>query len=211
MNHFDPLPMKVLAKKIVHIVSDDDPVCDGISTVFRLEGFHTAVSKASSQFLSAIADTRPDVIIVNLSLGGDEALSLLRLSRTLHAGVSVFMLVEPEQVAAAVTAMKLGASDVLTKPVDPERLVQAVRNAIRQNIRLVDTHNGQKCIEVLGFAQLTPREREVLQAIVSGLSNKQTALDLGISPRTVEVHRAKIMSKLGAKNTADLTRIVLTS
>jgi len=70
---------------------------------------------------------------------------------------------------------------------------------------------GRRLVEVRGFAQLTPREREVLQLITNGQSNKEAGRELGISPRTIEVHRARVMEKLGAKNTADLMRIVLTS
>jgi FixJ family two-component response regulator len=106
--------------------------------------------------------------------------------------------------------MKTGANDVVTKPVDTERLIRAVLDALRQDVHLGAVDGGKRLVEIRGFAQLTPREREVLQLITNGQSNKEAGRELGISPRTIEVHRARVMEKLGAKNTADLMRIVLT-
>ena len=97
------------------------------------------------------------------------------------------------------------------KPIDSERLVNSVRDALRQEIQLGTVEGGRRQVEVRGFDQLTPREREVLQLITNGQSNKEAGRELGISPRTIEVHRARVMEKLGARNTADLMRIVLTS
>ena len=97
-----------------------------------------------------------------------------------------------------------------TKPIDGEYLVGAVREALSRDVH-VAAIDGERTVEVSGFAQLTPREREVLQLITNGQSNKEAGRLLGISPRTIEVHRARVMEKLGARNTADLMRIVLTS
>jgi len=108
-------------------------------------------------------------------------------------------------------AMKAGATDVVTKPIDSDRLLRAVRDAVRENVHVGAIDGGRRNVEVRGFAQLTPREREVLQLITNGQSNKEAGRNLGISPRTIEVHRARVMEKLGARNTADLMRIVLTS
>ena len=107
--------------------------------------------------------------------------------------------------------MKAGASDVITKPIDTEHFIRAVVDALRCDVHLGALDGGRRPVEVRGFAQLTAREREVLQLITNGQSNKEAGRELGISPRTVEVHRARVMEKLGAKNTADLMRVVLTS
>ena len=107
--------------------------------------------------------------------------------------------------------MKLGASDVIIKPIDTEHLLGLVRDALRRDVHFGAMQGGRRPIEVRGFSQLTPREREVLQLITNGQSNKEAGRELGISPRTIEVHRARVMEKLGARNTADLMRIVLTS
>lgn len=107
--------------------------------------------------------------------------------------------------------MKLGASDVISKPLDTEHFLGVVRDALRRDVHLGAMQGGRRPVEVRGFSQLTPREREVLQLITNGQSNKEAGRELGISPRTIEVHRARVMEKLGARNTADLMRIVLTS
>ena len=138
-------------------------------------------------------------------------LDLLRRVKALRLGTPVFLLENRPQVEAAVLAMKAGASDVLTKPVDTDLLIRVVRQALRQDVHVGAMASTGRPIEVRGFSQLTPREREVLQLIAQGQSNKEAGRELGISPRTIEVHRARVMEKLGARNTADLMRIVLTS
>jgi len=102
-------------------------------------------------------------------------------------------------------------ADVVTKPINTEQLIQSVLDSLRQDVHLGAVEGGRRPVEVRGFSQLTPREREVLQLITNGQSNKEAGRELGISPRTIEVHRARVMEKLGARNTADLMRIVLTS
>jgi FixJ family two-component response regulator len=136
---------------------------------------------------------------------------LLRRIKATRAGTPVFMLADSPKVDEAVAAMKLGAFDVVSKPIDSEQLLAGVREALRRDVHVGAVQGGRRPIEVRGFSQLTPREREVLQLISNGQSNKEAGRELGISPRTVEVHRARIMEKLGARNTADLMRIVLTS
>ena len=144
--------------RLVHIVDPDPGSCEALSVLFRLEGFQTLFSLDPADFISSLERRRPDVAVINLMLGEESGLGLLR--RDVHLGA-----------------------------------MQA----------------GQRPVEVRGFAQLTPREREVLQLITNGQSNKEAGRQLGISPRTIEVHRARVMEKLGARNTADLMRIVLTS
>ena len=197
--------------RIVHIVDPELQTCEQLSVLFRLEGFQTAFSVNLAGFLATLERRRPDVVIANLDLGDDDGLALLRRIKMLRIGAPVFMLENRPMVDAAVAAMKAGAADVITKPIDNENLVQIVRDALRQDVHIAAIHAGRRLIEVRGFAQLTPREREVLQLITNGQSNKEAGRELGISPRTIEVHRARVMEKLGARNTADLMRIVLTS
>ena len=196
--------------RLVHIVDADLTTCETLSVVFRLEGFQTAFSIDLAGFLSSLERRRPDVVIANLDLGTGDGLVLLRRVKALRTGTPVFMLEDRPAVDAAVAAMKAGATDVMTKPLDSEQLVRVVRDALRQDVHLGTVQAGRRPIEVRGFAQLTPREREVLELITNGQSNKEAGRELGISPRTIEVHRARVMEKLGARNTADLMRIVLT-
>jgi two-component system response regulator FixJ len=197
--------------RLIHIVDPDIATCESLSILFRLEGFQTSFSTEPGGFLLAVERRRPDVAVINLRLGEENGLSLLRRIKSMHLGTSVFMLSDQRDLDAAVTAMKMGAADVVTKPIDSEHLLTIIREALRRDVHLGAMQGGRRAVEVRGFAQLTPREREVLQLITDGQSNKEAGRELGISPRTIEVHRARVMEKLGARNTADLMRIVLTS
>lgn len=137
--------------------------------------------------------------------------SLIQQTRIVNNGAHFFMLAEDGTVQDTVKAMKAGASDVFCKPIDEENLVLSVLNTLRQNVRFGPKRSGARSIEIMGFPSLTHREREVLELIANSKSNKEVGKFLGISPRTVEVHRARVMQKLCATNTADLMRIVLLS
>ena len=197
--------------RLIHIVDADPSTCEALSILFRLEGFQTSFSLDASHFLASLDRRRPDVVVINLRLGEESGLALLRRIKAMRTGTPVFMLSDIPQLDAAVTAMKLGASDVISKPLDTEHFLGVVRDALRRDVHLGAMQGGRRPVEVRGFSQLTPREREVLQLITNGQSNKEAGRELGISPRTIEVHRARVMEKLGARNTADLMRIVLTS
>jgi FixJ family two-component response regulator len=195
--------------RLIHIVGSDPATCEALSILFRLEAFQTSFSVEASSFIASIERRMPDAVVLNLQVGPINGLTLLHRIKAMQRATPVFMLSDTPQLESVVTAMKLGASDVLGKPVDTERLLTAVRDGLRRDVHLNAMQNGRRSLEVRGFAQLTPREREVLQLISDGQSNKEAGQQLGISPRTVEVHRARVMEKLGARNTADLMRIVL--
>jgi FixJ family two-component response regulator len=197
--------------RLVHILDADPHTCEALSVLFRLEGYQTAFSIEPSAFFAAVERRRPDVVIINRRVGGTDGLSLLTRFKMMRIGTPVFILEDEPEVAFAVAAMKAGAADVVAKPLDSEYLLSAVRDALRRDVHIGAADGGARKIEVRGFSQLTAREREVLQLITDGQSNKEAGRQLGISPRTIEVHRARVMEKLGARNTADLMRIVLTS
>jgi FixJ family two-component response regulator len=197
--------------RVIHIVDDDPTICEGLSVLFRLEGFQTMFSLDAGHFLVSLERRRVDVAVINLVVGQDSGLPLLRRIKAMHTGTPVVMLANSPQLEAAVTAMKLGATDVVPKPIDSEHLLGIIRDSLSRDVHLGAMQGGRRPVEVRGFSQLTPREREVLQLITNGQSNKEAGRQLGISPRTIEVHRSRVMEKLGAKNTADLMRIVLTS
>ena len=197
--------------RLVHIVDADPATCEALSVLFRLEGFQTTFSLDVKGFYSSMEYRRPDVVILNIELENTAGLEALVRVKSARTGTPVFMVADSPNVELAVSAMKAGANDVITKPIDTEKCVRAVRDALRRDIHLGAVQGGRRPVEIRGFNQLTPREREVLQLITNGQSNKEAGRELGISPRTVEVHRARVMEKLGARNTADLMRIVLTS
>lgn len=206
--HFSPY---VYRDKLIHILDAEALTCEQLSVLFRLEGFQTTFSMDSLGFFASVGRRLPDVVITNARVGADSGIDIMRRVKDLKPGTPVFVVQDVGEVDQAVSAMKAGAIDVLTKPVDAERLIEGVRNVLREVVHVGAENGGRRTVEVRGFAQLTPREREVLELITNGQSNKEAGRELGISPRTIEVHRARVMEKLGAKNTADLLRIVLTS
>ena len=197
--------------RFVFIVDPDPPTCEALSVLFRLDGFQTASSLDMQGLFSSLPDRQPDIVVLNAGGESGEGLAALRRLKAMHTGMPVFAIADEPEVDLAVAAMKAGANEFFKKPLDTERLMRAVRDALRRDVHLGAMQGGRRPIEIRGFAQLTPREREVLQLITNGQSNKEAGRELGISPRTVEVHRARVMEKLGARNTADLMRIVLTS
>ncbi len=193
--------------RLIHILDADPATCEALSVLCRLEGFQTAFSLDVASFHPSIERRRPDVFVLNQRIGSDDGIAVLRQLRAMHPSIPIFMLEDRPNVEAAVQAVKSGAADVITKPIDTDYFVHVVRRAISDGAIAPDPVRNP--VEVRGFSQLTPRELEVLTLITNGQSNKEAGRQLGISPRTIEVHRARVMEKLGARNTADLMRIVL--
>ena len=195
--------------RLVQVVDADPLTCESLSVLFRLEGYQTGFSMDASHFLALLERRQPAAVLLNLRLGEESGLNLLRRIKAVDTAIPVIMLADNAQVEAAVTAMKLGALDVLSKPFDSDRLLALVQDALRHAGR---PGPGESLhVATRGFDQLTPRERDVLRLISNGQSNKEAGRQLGISPRTIEVHRARVMEKLGARNTADLMRKLLTA
>lgn len=197
--------------RLVHIVNRDPTICEQLSLLFRLDGFQTTFSMDAAHFIVSANRRTPDLAIIDMEIGDDSGLMLLKRLKDSSTGTLVFMTTRSSKVEDAVTAMKLGAIDVVTTPIDAEHMLSVVRDVLRRDIHLGAMEDGRRSVQVLGFSRLTPREREVLQLIANGNTNKQVGCELGISGRTVEVHRANVMRKLGARNSSDLVRIVLTS
>jgi two-component system, LuxR family, response regulator FixJ len=195
--------------RVVAIAEGDLKIREQLGAIFRLEGFITRVQAFPSDINQIAPDA--DVLVADFDGLGPSAAGVIQQFRQNRKATVVVALIEHECVAAAVDLMRAGAYDVIVKPVDTERLLSSVKDALRRDVQLGVPNAGERSVVIRGFKSLTDREREVLQLIVEGRSNKAAANQLGISPRTVEVHRSHVMQKLGAANTADLLRIVLTS
>jgi FixJ family two-component response regulator len=149
-------------------------------------------------------------VLLDVHMPGKSGLDVLNELDGAGFPAPVFIISGQGDIPMAVRAIKDGAFDFIEKPFDADTVVQRVDEAIRAEKRRSvagDQHGDQDVVVVAG--NLTPRERDVLREITSGATNKEAGRKLGISPRTIEVHRARIMEKLGARNTADLMRIVL--
>lgn len=195
----------------IFIVDDDNAVRDALSLVFTLEGYHVTGFAEGNSFLLAARARTPLCIILDVNMPGRSGLDILRELNAQHYDAPIFIISGQGDIPMAVEAIKHGALDFIEKPFDADTVLGRVREAVsawRQ--RSEDAASGDVAtINFPGHDLLTPREREVLGQITGGASNKEAGRKLGISPRTIEVHRARIMEKLGARNAADLVRIVL--
>lgn len=192
-------------ERLIHIVDAELSSCEALGVVFRLEGYRTALFPDVRSFLSGYSHRLPDVVILNRRIGRDDGLVLLRHIKARHPCIPVVVIEDRAEVDDAVLAMQRGASSVLVKPLDMDNVVRAVREALRRSL---PPHGDRRPSSEHGASRLTPREHQVLQLIGRGQSNKEAGRALGISPRTVEVHRARVMEKLGVRNTAELMRIM---
>jgi two-component system response regulator FixJ len=193
----------------IHIVDDDSAVRDALRIIFEMEGFRVSTFADGAAFLAAVRTRTPGCVILDVHMPGRSGLEVLQeLGPNFSA--PIFMISGQGDIPMAVEAIKHGAHDFLEKPFDADTVLTRIREAIEARARQAgDRKQGDGALAPFaGEEQLTPREREVLECIALGASNKEAGRQLGISPRTIEVHRARIMEKLGARNTADLVRIV---
>jgi two-component system response regulator FixJ len=192
----------------IFIVDDDPSICAALSTVFAGEGYQVASFSDGNAFLAAAHTRNPGCVLLDIHMPGRSGLELLRQLNAERYPAPVFIISGQGDIAMAVDAIRQGALDFIEKPFDAVAIVARVREAVLAWERRLE-NDGAVVREFPGHDQLTAREHEVLERIAQGLSNKEAGRELAISPRTVEVHRARIMEKLGARNAADLMRIVL--
>jgi two-component system response regulator FixJ len=199
-------------ENLVYIVDDDPAVRDALSVVLSLEGFAVKGFRSGDDFLHAARKVVPACIILDVHMPGKSGIDILGALNAESYPAPVFIISGQGDIPTAVQAIRNGALDFIEKPFNAETLVTRVREAIaaEERRRARASAPDQALANFQGADRLTMREREVLQAIAAGASSKVAGRALGISPRTVEVHRARIMEKLDAKNAADLVRIVLT-
>ena len=195
----------------LYIVDDDAATRDALSVVFTLAGYRVTVFSHAEAFLAVARATTPAGVLLDLHLPDKSGLAVLRELNAQHYPAPIFIVSGDGDVACAVEAVKCGAFDYMIKPFDAREIVTRMASAIAgfaKRKAYVNDGNGM-VFDLHGQDLLTPREHEVLAQIAAGASNKEAGRRLGISPRTVEVHRARIMEKIGARNAADLVRIVL--
>ncbi|MGB3045027.1 MAG: response regulator [Xanthobacteraceae bacterium] len=192
----------------VFIVDDDPSVRDALSLLLRIEGFAPRAFGDAGSFLEAFRQGQPTCVILDVNLPDESGLQVLREMATERTPPPVVVMSGHGDIATVVAAMKFGATDFLQKPFAASAMADRVREAVAAYRRTREEHI-EGLADFAGRHRLTGRERDVLQQVAEGASNKEAGRRLGISPRTVEVHRARIMDKLGAKNAADLMRIVM--
>ena len=193
----------------IFIVDDDPLVLNALTAVLSREGYRVSGFGEGASFLAAAAAQTPACIILDVQMPGQSGLDILKALNAQNYPAPIFIISGVGDIPMAVEAIKSGALDFIEKPFDASTVVTRVREAIEAWARRAERGPELLSKTFPGLDLLTSRERDVLNQIAAGSSNKQAGRELGISPRTIEVHRARIMEKLGAKNAADLVRIVL--
>jgi two-component system, LuxR family, response regulator FixJ len=196
----------------VFIVDDDPSVRAVLSIVLSGEGYQVTSFVEGEAFLDAARAHAPGCVLLDVQLPDCSGLEVLRQLNAEHYPAPILVISGHGDISTAIDAIKNGALDFIEKPFDAGKVAARVREAIgawRRTRNRAKNEDGLMVSDFPGRDRLTAREYEVLQRIADGASNKETGRTLGISPRTVEVHRARIMEKLNAKNAADLMRVVL--
>lgn len=192
----------------VYIVDDDAEMRSALCRMVRLAGLRAETFDSAVAFLAAYRSDRPGCLLLDVRMPCMSGLELQQRLKLEHVNIPIIFLTGYGNVTAAVSAMKSGALDFFEKPFDNEALLERLHKALQldETARLASRHHGQ--VSQL-LARLTPREREIMDMLVTGKSNKIIADQLEVSVRTVETHRANIMDKMQAESLADLVRLVL--
>jgi two-component system response regulator FixJ len=192
----------------IALVEDDEAALDSLRLLLEGHGLSVRCFASAESFLASLTEFHPACLVCDVRLPGLSGLELQRALKAKGDEVPVILITGHGDIGMAVTAMKEGAFDFVEKPYDAERLIAGIEKALAVGEEL-RSREGERAEVLERLADLSPRQKEVMQLVAEGLSNKQIAARLGISPRTVENYRAWVMERMGAGNVADLVRKVL--
>ena len=190
----------------VFIVDDDASVRDALALLLGIQGFRIAVFASAESFLAAWRREWTGCLLIDIRMPGMDGLALQQELAERDCRIPVIIITGHGDVGVARQAFKAKAYDFLEKPFDDVKLVNAIEGAFAEASALL-AHSQRNAALDRALAALTPREREVMELVVKGKHNREIGPALGISARTVEVHKARLMGKLGVDNVADLVRI----
>ena len=192
----------------IALIEDDEAVLRSLSQLLRNRGIIVRCHESSEDFLRSFGLEPLACVVSDLRMPGMSGLDLQRELHKRDAALPVILITGHGDIAMAVMAIKNGAFDFIEKPFDPERLFESIALAIERGQRARMEQDARAQLQAL-VTELSPRQVEVMRLVAEGFSNKEIALKLHISPRTVENYRAWVMEKMGAKNLADLVRKVM--
>jgi len=198
------------AKDLVQIIDDDDALRDSLTFLLSSAGIEAKSYESAGAYLNDPQRGTSGCIITDVRMPGMSGIDLLRKLKSDGVTVPVIVMTGHGDVPLAVEAMKLGAFDFIEKPFDDDALLMSVRGALGVQEKHAREESQRQEIENR-LAQLSTRERQVLDGLVAGQANKVIAFELGISPRTVEIYRANVMTKMQANSLSDLVRMALVS
>jgi len=190
----------------VVIVDDDASVRKSLARLLRVHGYETDTYTCADEYLTQARDIQAACLILDLQMPGTDGMELQHRLIASCAETAIVFLTGHGDIPTSVQAMKLGAVDFLTKPVDENTLTEAVDKAIIKQSEMQRQRTLTKSVQAR-LATLTRREREVMQQVMTGAMNKQIAVQLGISEKTVKVHRAHVMQKMHTSSAAELVQL----
>jgi two-component system response regulator FixJ len=192
----------------VYVIDDDEAVRDSLNFLFDSAGFDVTLFETAVSFLDALPGLDFGCVVSDVRMPGLDGIELLKRMKAGHSTFPIVIMTGHGDVPLAVEAMKLGAVDFLEKPFEDDRLISMIETAIRQAEPAAKSEALTLDIAAR-IASLSPRERQVMEGLIAGLSNKLIARDYDISPRTIEVYRANVMTKMQANSLSELVRLAM--
>jgi len=193
---------------VIHLIDDDEALRESVAFLLRAADFEVKGFSSAEAFLASLPDASLSCVITDVRMPDMSGIELIRRLKELKVDVPVIVITGHGDVALAVEAMKLGATDFFEKPFNDDLLLASVRAALQEQAHHTKRYAERAEIEQR-LARLSAREKDVLTGLIEGRANKQIAFDLGISPRTVEIYRANLMTKMQADSLSDLVRMAL--
>jgi len=192
----------------VYIVDDDKPVREALTLLMKADGQLTRSYASAEEFLEDLTPTSKGCVLLDVRMPGLSGIELQQVLKNKHVTLQVIIMTGYADVPMAVQAMKAGAVDFIEKPFDNDRLLNQVQVCLQMCVQAQSERLQQQAADEK-TARLTRRERQVMEMLVQGHQNRLIAEKLGISPRTVEIHRARVMEKLEVHSLSDVVRIAL--
>jgi two-component system response regulator FixJ len=192
----------------IYVIDDDDAVRQSLQFMLKAAGITARTFESAKAFMEVLPQITSGCIVTDVRMPEITGIDLLRHVMKTNPDLSVIVITGHGDISLAVEAMKIGAVDFLEKPFDGQQLLTAVRSALSR-----EANTGKRKADLAAIqdklAALSNRERQVLEGLVAGSANKNIAFDLGISPRTVEIYRANLMTKMAANSLSDLVRMAM--
>lgn len=197
-------------QRLVHIVDDDPAIRRSVGFMLKTSGHKVETYESGAELLQNCSELHEGCILLDIRMPGMDGLEVQQALQARGVSLPVIIMTGHGDVALAVKAMKAGAVDFIEKPFEKDRLLSSLHEGFGRLSRKEATDDRQRDAE-MRLRALTPRERDVLDGLAQGLPNKTIAYDLGISPRTVEIHRANLMVKLGVRSLSEALRIAFSA
>jgi two-component system, LuxR family, response regulator FixJ len=196
------------AKGIIYVIDDDEALRDSLKFLLDSSGFGVTLFDNAQSFLDVLPGLAFGCVVSDIRMPGLDGIELLKRMKAQQSRFPVLIMTGHGDVPLAVEAMKLGAVDFLEKPFEDDRLTTMIESAIRQAEPAAKSEAIAQDLSAR-VASLSPRERQVMEGLIAGLSNKLIAREYDISPRTIEVYRANVMTKMQANSLSELVRLAM--